>query len=403
MPLKGTGRTISASRHNLQSGLVIAEAALALVLLVASGLLVRSFARLQTVNPGFDPQGVMTAAYTLPPGTTPARQAIFARTVLDHLHSDRSVVAASIGRPIPFSNDLEGAAFRIEGRSLPAGDPAPQGDRGWVTPDYLQTLGIHVERGRFFTDLDRADTEPVAVIDGKLARRYWPNEDPLGKRIQPMSGEGWYTIIGIVNHVLPSDLAGDTGRGIYYVSLYQRPMAMGTILVKTSGELTAAVAAIREAVHAADSNLPVYDVKPMSTLVADSLAPRRFAIRVLGFFAAAALLLAALGVYGVLTYAVMQRTREIGIRIALGAERTAVLRLVIGRALRLAGTGVVLGTAAAILCGQLLQSQLFEVRSFDPLTSGAMACAVMIAALLASWVPARRAMRADPAVTLRYE
>jgi putative ABC transport system permease protein len=180
-------------------------------------------------------------------------------------------------------------------------------------------------------------------------------------------------------------------------------MPMGTILVKTPGDLPTAVAAIREAVHAADPSLPVYDVKPMATLLADSLAPRRFAIRILGFFATAALLLAALGVYGVLTYAVMQRTREIGIRIALGAEKTVVLRLVVGYALRLAGTGVVLGIAAAIIVGRFLESQLFEVRSFDPLTTCAMACAVMMAALLASWLPTRQAMRADPAVTLRYE
>jgi len=400
--LKGAGRTISGSRQALQSGLVVAEAALSLVLLIAAGLLLRSFTRIQMVNPGFDPRGVVTAAYTLPPGTNAGRQALFARTVLDDLHGTRGVTAASIGRPIPFSNELEGAAFRIEGRTLPAGEPTPQGDRGWVTPDYLQTLGINLERGRFFTDLDRAGTEPVAVIDDKLARRYWPNEDPLGQRIQPMSGEGWYTIVGIVNHVFHSDLVSDTSHGIYYVSLYQCPMPMGTILVKT-GDLPAAVAAIREAVHAADPNLPVYDVKPMATLLAGSLAPRRFAIRILGFFAAAALLLAALGVYGVLTYAVMQRTREIGIRIALGAEKTEVLRLVIGQGLRLAGTGVALGIAAAILFGRLLESQLFEVRPFDPPTMAAMACAVMMAALLASWLPARRAMRADPAVTLRYE
>jgi predicted permease len=373
------------------------------LLLIAAGLLLRSFARLQTVNPGFDPHGVVTAAYTLPPGTNSDRQEIFAHSVLDHLRAVKSVSAASIGRPIPFSNELEGAAFRIEGRSLPAGEPTPQGDRGWVTPGYLPVLGIHLQRGRFFTDLDRERTGPVAVIDEKLARQYWPNEDPLGKRIQPMSGEGWYTIVGVVSHVMRSDLAGDTGRGMYYVSLYQRPMPMGTILVKTSGDLPTAVAALREAVHAADPNLPVYDVKPMGEIVADSLAPRRFAIRVLGFFAAAALLLAALGLYGVLSYAVTQRTREIGIRIALGAERSAVLRLVVGQGLRLAGTGVAAGVIAAIFCGRFIESQLFEVRSFDPPTMAATACAMLVAALLASWLPARRAMRADPAVVLRHE
>jgi predicted permease len=401
--LKGSGRTTQGQRHGLQSGLVIAEAALALVLLIAAGLLARSFTHLQTVNPGFDPRGVVTAGYTLPPGTNAERETIFARTVLDYLRNASGVTAASIGRPIPFSNELEGAAFTIEGRALAPGEPAPQGDRGWVTPEFFQTLGIKLVRGRFFTDLDRAGTGQAAVIDESLARQYWPNEDPIGKRIQPMSGDGSYTIVGIVNHVSRSDLANDTGRGVYYVSLNQRPLPAGTSVVKTSGDLAAGVAAIRRAVHAADPNLPVYDVKPMSALLADSLAPRRFAIRILGFFAAAALLLAALGVYGVLTYAVMQRTREIGIRMALGAEKAAVIRLVVGRGLRLAGAGVALGVAAAVLFGRFLESQLFGVRPLDPLTIGAMAGAVMAAALLASWLPARRAVRADPAVTLRWE
>src|SRR6266516_1360180 len=181
-----------------------------------------------------------------------------------------------------------------------------------------------------------------------------------------MSGEGWHTIVGIVSHVMQSDLAGDTGRGVYYANLYPRPMQMGHILVKTSGDLSTAVAGIRGAVRAADPNLPVYDVKTMETLLTDSLAPRRFAMRLLGFFAAVALFLAALGLYGVLAFAVTERTREIGIRIALGAGRGAVMRLVVGQGLRLAGTGVAIGIGSAILFGRLIESQLFGVRSFDP-------------------------------------
>ena len=401
--LKGAGRTTPASRGSLQSMLVVAEAALALLLLIATGLLLQSFARLEAVNPGFQPQGVVTAAYTLPPGTNPERQRMFARSVLEHLRELKIVTVASIGRPIPFGNEMEGAAFRIEGRNPTASEPMPQGDRGWVTPDYLRVLGIHLERGRFFNELDRADSEPVAVIDDKLARQYWPNEDPLGKRIQPMTGEGRYTIVGVVNHVMRSDLADDPGRGLYYVSLYQRPMAMGTILVKTSADLATTVAAIRGAVHSVDPSLSVDAMKPMDALLSDSLAPRRFALRILSFFAIAALLLAALGLYGVLSYAVTGRTREIGIRIALGARRSEILRLVVRQGLQLAGTGVALGLIAAIIFGRYLQTQLFEVHAFDPLTMTATAAAIMLAALLASWVPARRAMRADPALTLRHE
>jgi putative ABC transport system permease protein len=371
---------------------------------VAAGLFLRSFARLQTVKPGFDPRGVMTAAYSLPPSyANPVKQDAFVRNVLDQFQHTKGVTAASIGRPIPFGGELEGAAFRIEGRSMPAGAAMPMGERHWVTPDYLRTLGIRLERGRFFNDSDRAGTEPVFVIDDKLARQYWPGEDPIGKRMQPTSGEGWHKIVGIVTHVMQSDLAVDSGRGAYYASLYQRPMPMGSILVKTSGDASIAAAAMRNAVRAVDPNLPVYDMKPMETLLANSLAPRQFVMRLLGFFAIAALFLAALGLYGILAYTITQRTREIGIRMALGAERTAVMRLVVGQGLRLAGAGVVIGILAAILLGRFLESQLFEVRSFDPLTIAATVCALMTAALLASWLPARRAMRADPAVTLRHE
>jgi predicted permease len=401
---KSGGRTSSAARQRLRSGLVVAEAALALVLLVTAGLFLRSFARLQLVDPGFEPRGVATAAYALPPGSaSPERQVIFARNVLDRLSTSKGVTAASIGRPLPFSNEDEAGAFRIEGRGLPSGAAAPQSGRRWVTPDYLRTLGIRLLQGRFFSDLDRVGTEPVVVIDDKLARRYWPQEDPLGKRIQLSSGPELYTVVGIAGHVMQSDLASDTGNGVLYMSLYQRPMPMGSILVKSSDDLSTAAASIRDAVQAVDPNMPLYGKKTMEALLADSLAPRRFAMRLIGFFAAAALFLAALGLYGVLSYAVAQRAREIGIRIALGADRGAVMRMVVGHGLRLAATGVAIGIIAAILFGQLIESQLFGVRSFDPLTITAMVCALMTAAILASSLPALRAMNADPAVTLRYE
>jgi predicted permease len=286
---------------------------------------------------------------------------------------------------------------------MPTAVFVPQGERRWVTPDYFRTLGIRLEHGRLFGDFDRSESEHVAVIDNKLARQYWPKEDPLGKRIQPTTGEGWYTIVGIVSHIMQSDLAGDTGRGVFYVSLYQRPMPMGSILVRTSGDPAAAASVIRDAVRAVDPMLPLYQLKTMDALLADSLAPRRFAMRLLGFFAAAALFLAALGLYGVLSYAVTQRTREIGIRMALGAERGTVTKLIVGQGLRLAGIGVGIGIGVAMVFARLIESQLFEVRAIDPVTIAAMTCTLMAAAILASWLPARRAVRTDPIVALRYE
>jgi putative ABC transport system permease protein len=402
--LKSGGRTGSAARQRLRSGLVVAEAALALVLLVMAGLFLRSFARLQAVNPGFDPQGVMTASYSLPPDyRAPEKQMAFARNVVEHLRGANGVIAASMGRPIPFNNDYEGGAFRIEGRSAPAGEANPQAERRWVTPEYFRTLGIRLEKGRVFADSDRAEAELVAVIDTKLARQYWPEEDPLGKRIQPSSGEGSYTIVGIVSHIMQSDLTSDQGRGVFYASLYQRPMPLGSILVKTSRDPAVAASVIRDAVRAVDPKLPLYQVKPMDALLADSLAPRRFAMRLLSFFAAAALFLAALGLYGVLSYAVAQRTREIGIRMALGAERGTVTKLIVGQGLRLAGIGVVIGIVGSMGLARLIKSQLFEVPAVDPITIAAMTFTLMGAAALASWLPARRAVRTDPIVALRYE
>jgi len=402
--LKSGGRTGSAARQRLRSGLVVAEAALALVLLVMAGLFLRSFARLEAVNPGFEPQGVMTASYSLPPGyRAPEKQVAFARDVLEHLQGTNGVIAASLGRPIPFNNDYEGGAFRIEGRNMPSGEALPQAERRWVTPEYFRTLGIRLEKGRLFGDFDRPETEQVALIDNKLARQYWPEEDPLGKRIQPTSGEGSYTIVGIVSHIMQSDLAGDQGRGVFYASLYQRPMPLGSILVKTSRDPGAAASIIRDAVRAVDPRLPLYQVKTLDALLADSLAPRRFAMRLLSLFAAAALFLAALGLYGVLSYAVTQRTREIGIRMALGAERGTVTKLIVWQGLRLAGIGVVIGIGVAMVLARLIESQLFEVPAVDPVTIATMALTLMGSALLASWLPARRAVRTDPIVALRYE
>jgi len=323
--------------------------------------------------------------------------------VLEHLRGANGVIAASMGRPIPFNNDYEGGAFRIEGRNMPSGEALPQAERRWVTPEYFRTLGIRLEKGRLFGDFDRPEAELVAVIDNKLARQYWPQEDPLGKRIQPTSGEGSYTIVGIVSHIMQSDLAGDQGRGVFYANLYQRPMPLGSILVKTSRDPAAAASIIRDAVRAVDPRLPLYQVKTMDALVADSLAARRFAMRLLSLFAATALFLAALGLYGVLSYAVTQRTREIGIRMALGAERGTVTKLIVGQGLRLAGIGVVIGIGVAIALARLIESQLFEVPAIDPVTIATMTFTLMGAAILASWLPARRAVRTDPIVALRYE
>ena len=364
--LQSGGRTLAGgARQRLRSGLVVVEAAMALVLLVGAGLFLRSLARLEEISPGFEPHGVMTAAFALPTQAYAdgKAQAVFIRSVLERLQMVNGVTAASVGTPIPFSGELEAGAFAIQGRTFAQGEPGPHAERRWVTPGYLNTFGIVLSEGRFFTDLDRMGTESVAVIDERLARRYWPNEDPLDKRIEPTSGEGVLRIVGVVKHVMQSDLASDADEGVLYESILQHPMPFGSIAVKGSGDVNALAGVIRDAVRETDAGLPLFNMKSMDAMVGDSLAPRRFLLRVLGFFAGVALFLAALGLYGVISYSVAQRTREIGIRMALGAERRSVLALVVGQGFRLAAIGVGLGVAGALLGGRMIQSQLFGVRA----------------------------------------
>ena len=404
--LQSGGRTLAGgARQRLRSGLVVVESALALVLLIGAGLFLRSFARLEEISPGFEPRGVMTASFALPAQTYAdgKAQAIFIRSVLERLTQANGVMAAAIGMPIPFSSEFEGGSFGIVGRTFARGEPGPHAERRWVTPGYLNTFGIPLKQGRFFTDLDRMGTEPVAVIDERLAQRYWPNEDPLDKRVEPTSGEGVLRIVGVVRHVMQSDLASDSDEGVLYVSILQNPMPFGSIAVKTSGDTALLSGVIRDAVRETDAGLPLFNIKSMDAMVGNSLAPRRFLLRVLGFFAAAALFLAALGLYGVISYSVAQRTREIGIRIALGAERRSVLKLVVGQGFRLAAIGVAIGIVGVALAGRFLESQLFQVSAFDPLTISATAAVLLATGLLASYLPARRAVRVDPAVTLRSE
>ena len=266
----------------------------------------------------------------------------------------------------------------------------------------METLSIPLKAGRYFTDQDRVDSERVTIIDDSLARQYWPNEDPLGKRIK-MGDLPWMTIVGIVGHVMHSSLASDSGKGAVYLSLFQRSIPGASIAVKTYGDPNLMAAVIRDAVRAADPHQAVHTFGTMDYWVARSLDTRRFGMRLLGFFGITALFLAALGLYGVISYSVTQRTREIGIRMALGAERRSVMSLVVGQGLRLSIIGVSIGIGCAALLGQYLQSLLFQVKSFDPLTIFTTAAALLAAGLLASYLPARRAVRVDPAITLRSE
>jgi predicted permease len=405
LKIEGRSNTVDSARQRFRSLLVIAETALALTLLVAAGLFIRSFVRLQTINPGFNPKGVMTAMYLLPAAQYGGGrdQANFHRALLANLRSAPGVVSVGLGYPTPFSGDNEAGSFQIEGHPAGPNDPGQHGDRGFISPGYMEALSISLKAGRYFTDQDRVGSELVAIIDDSLARQYWPNEEPLGKRIKLGDGAPWMTIVGIVGHVMHSSLASDSGKGVVYLSLFQRSIPGASIVVKTSGDPNLMTAVIREAVHAADPHQAVHTFGTMDYWVSRSLDTRRFGMRLLGFFGITALFLAALGLYGVISYSVTQRTREIGIRMALGAERRSVVSLVVGQGLRLSILGVVIGIGCAALMGEYLQSLRFQVQSFDPLTIGATAAALIFAGLLASYLPARRAVRVDPAITLRSD
>jgi ABC-type transport system, involved in lipoprotein release, permease component len=348
----------------------------------------------------------MTASLSLPPTQYKDREKriAFYRALTERLANLRGVKAAALGMPLPFSGDGGSASFSIEGRAAAPGDPGPHGDIRYVSPGYFEAMGIPLKSGRYFTSQDRQGTEPAIVIDENLARQYWPGGDALDKHIRNGGPQTpWSTIVGVVGHVSQSDLAGDTGKGVYYYCMLQQPVPFTSIVLKTQGDPASLAPAIRQAVREVDPYQPVHHLKTMQDMVQNSLAARRFAVRLLAFFAIVALFMAALGLYGVISYSVAQRTQEIGLRMALGAQSGSLLALVVGQGLRLAALGVVFGLILATALSRMLQSQFFGVSAFDPLTFASIAAVLLGAASVASYLPARRAARVDPLRALRYE
>jgi predicted permease len=398
--------TAGLGRQQLRSFLVIAEVALALLLLVGAGLFLRSLAALQNVNPGFQPGGVITGGLTLPRAryADNASRIAFYRAVLDKLSQTPGATEVAAGIPVPFSGMGGSASFGIEGRPSPPGDPGPHGDLGFVTASYFSALRIPVIQGRVFNDGDRENTQLVAVVDETLAQQYWLGESAVGKHIRRGGNNApWYTIVGIVGHIKNADLAGDEVKGKYYFPLFQVPPPFVSFLVRTPGDPGRLAGAMRESVLAVDPTQPLSQIRLLPEMVNSSLAPRRFVVTVLAVFAGMALLMAVIGLYGVVSYAVTQRTQEMGVRMALGAQATEIQRMVISQGLRLAGVGALVGLVVSLVFSRLLRNELFHVNPFDPLTFAAMAAVLVAAALLASYLPARRATRVAPMVALRYE
>jgi putative ABC transport system permease protein len=399
--------TAGGHRHKLRSSLIVVEMALALVLLVSSGLLIRSLVRLQNVNPGFDPHNVLAADLDLPGQKyTNAKQDQFARELLPKLAALPGVQSAAGVFPLPMSGSEMRTSVAIEGRPVAKSDEL-HSTLYSITPDYFRTMKISLLQGREFTPQDTPDSNPVVVVNESLARQFFPGENPIGKHIRPGISvddkpSRMREIVGVVADVKIKDLTSEW-LPTSYLPQSQIPIGSMTIVTRTSGDPSALTRPLAEAVRSIDPDLAAYNVKTVEDYLDGTIAIPRFNTLLLGIFAGLALVLTAIGLYGVISYSVAQRTHEIGIRMALGGRPKDMLRLVVGQGIRLALYGVGLGLIAAFAFTHFLSSMLFGVSTTDPISFATVVFTLLGVVLLACYIPARRAMRVDPMVALRYE
>jgi putative ABC transport system permease protein len=393
----------------LRRGLVVATVALALTLLAGAGLLIRSFAHLLRVDPGFQPEQVLTFNLSLPTAKYPSdtvQIALFERLTAEiaGLPGVTGVGGTSV---LPFGGSWSTGSFSVEGYQAPENTPGPWGDIRVVTTGFLPTLDVQLIKGRHFTEQDGPGAPRVAIVDEGLVQRYWPNDDPIGKRItrgDPTdSSTTWIEVVGVVRHTMHEGLDGDRRVQVYF-PLRQLGIPFLAFAVRTTaGDPMAQVRAVRAAIKNVDPDLPLSNVNTMEQLVEDSTGARRFSMVLLSVFSALAATLAAIGLYGVMSFIVTQRTRELGVRLALGAKALDVLGLVLRQGMWLVTLGVVLGLGAALVLTRVLQSMLFNLSATDPLTFLAISVLLVGVTLFATWLPARRATRVDPSVVLREE
>jgi putative ABC transport system permease protein len=388
-----------AGGHRVRSGLVIAEMALAVVLLTGSGLLIRSFIELTHVNPGFQPERAISFRVTMQGQRYENRDAILGQVyaVLDRVRALPGVSSVGAGTLLPLSGRGALVDFAIGNEPPPPGVNAEIGYAS-ASPEYFRAVGTPLVRGRTFTEADDPQTPLVAVINQAGARQWFPGKDAVGQRVIAAGAER--EIVGVVADVLQRD-PGQAPLAQLYVPLKQRVSRSARIVVRTAGDPLTLVSSIRAEVRALDPNLPVAELNPMTELVSTSMARPRFYTSLLTLFAAVALALAAIGIFGVLSYTVAQRSREISIRMALGAPSAGVVRMIVGRAMLLAVAGLGVGLLCAVGLGRLLRSQLFGVSVVDPVTLVAVVGVLAASAAVASWLPARRAASVDPASALR--
>jgi putative ABC transport system permease protein len=406
--LHGAGRrtTSGAAASRLRGALVVAQVSLAVVLLVGAGLLVRSLQRLTAVDPGFDPTGVLTVAVDLPQATypDPARQAAFNRDLLRRARALAGAESAALIDFLPLGGPGSATSFSVVGRPPAAAGQEPVADIRVADPDYFHTMRIPIRRGRAPTVQDAAGQPPVVIVNETLAQHLWPGADPVGQRIQieMWDPDAKVEIVGVAGDVLSAGLDQER-RPMIYFPAEQAPLGSPHLLIRTQGDPLALAGQVRSAVHDIDHDLPIGEVSTMENYLLVSISDRRFPMFVLSLFAALAVALAAVGIYGVLSYGVGQRTQEIGVRMALGARLGDILALVIGQGAMLVGIGAIAGLAGALALSKVLHGLLFEVTASDPLTYVGVALLLFAVALAAMLLPARRAATVDPVVALKAD
>jgi putative ABC transport system permease protein len=403
----GRSSTQGTGRNRLRNGLVIAEVALALVLLSGAGLLLKSFARLQNVNPGFNPRNALTFEVSLPKIQYPDNPSIvrFNNEAQRRIAALSGVQAAGFSTILPLAGTNSDSSFAIEGQPSNDRTPSPDEENRQVSPDYFRALEIPLIRGRFFRDADKADAPPVIIVNQAFAKKFWPKQDAVGKRIV-MGGmsehPNWITIVGVVGDVRHFGLDIDP-KPEMYVPFAQDPYFTAIYVVRSNQDPRSLLPAIRREIQVIDPAVPLANLRTFEDVIADSVAPRRLSVVLLGVFAGVAVLLASVGIYGVMSFLVVQRTQEIGVRMALGAQRSDVLKLILGRSLKLISAGAAIGLVVALMTTGTLRALLYNVSAFDTSTFVLVTILLAAVALAASYLPAMRATKADPMAALHVE
>jgi putative ABC transport system permease protein len=400
------GDSASGAKLGARSALVIGQIALCVVLLVSAGLLTRSLIALARVKPGFDPDHVLTMQFRLPPtkyGSDAKIADMFTRTI-GEIRTVPGVQHAALVRATPLNGNGDTFPYEIEGQGATPVDKLPSAHRNIVSTDYFETMGVARLSGRDFTPDDRANTMPVAIVNEQLASKIAPRGSPIGKRVRVVDGDSarWATVVGVVGNAKHFQL-NETPLDQVYLPFTQKPLIFTEVVVRTSGDPMGVANAVRTAIWRVDPDQPVWRVRPVTQSIEGQLGARKFTMRLLASFAALAVLLATIGVYGVMSYAVARRTQEMGIRMALGAKTTQVVAMVLGQGMRTIAIALGIGLAVSVAVTRLLETQLYGVGSTDPVTFIAVPLVLALVALVACYLPARRASRVDPLVALRAE